>query len=182
MIALTTGRQTSQRLNILLKDLAHTIPKSKILRRGKSSLDEVFRRALENGLNRALILQRWHGAPGRIDLYEVLPSGTGKLVLSATVRSARLRRECGTRGGSYASSISIASHERSPADRFSRVLSKFTELPILDSSLAGRDSFHVSLNAKGEVQIGLLSSSETRETGLQLRLSKISWTSNEEET
>ena len=100
MIGLTTGREPNQRLNSLLKELADTIPNSKISRRGKSSRQELGRRLLDDGISHAITIYRWHGGPGRIDLFNVKPNGMERVPPSILLRSVRLRKEYGV-GGRY---------------------------------------------------------------------------------
>ena len=60
MIGLTAGRET-QRLNTLLKELSAAIPNSRISRRGKSSVQDLGRKLLDEGFDHAVALYRWHG-------------------------------------------------------------------------------------------------------------------------
>jgi rRNA maturation protein Rpf1 len=93
VIGFTTGRQTGQRLNSLLKELVQAIPKARVIRRGKSSLDDLSRRLSEEGLDYAIILRRQHGGPGRIGFFRVEGKGLRPLAPSVVLRGVKPGRE-----------------------------------------------------------------------------------------
>jgi rRNA maturation protein Rpf1 len=177
VIGLTTGRQTSQRLNSLLKDLAHSIPRAKIIRRGKSSLEELSTRLIEEGVNHAIMLYRWHGGPGRVDFYEVQPTSTTLLTPSILLKAAKLKREYDQPSRSVAEAVTCEGKVTVQTRRFSSVLSQVLELPesSLPPSPQLRSTLHVSETADGLIQLALTSPPIVREVGPRLLVSRLFW-------
>jgi len=91
VIAFTTGRQTNQRLNTLLKELVHSLPNARAVRRGKSNLEGLGWRLFEEGFEYATILKRWHGGPGRVDFFKVEAQGLTVLAPSLLLKTVNSR-------------------------------------------------------------------------------------------
>ena len=174
MIGLTTGRETSQRLNILLKDLATAIPNSRISRRGKSSVEDLSRRFLEEGFDHAVALYRWHGGPGRIAFFNVKASGLEKVPPTLLLRSVRLRREYGARGQHTLDAIS---HEGASAEatRLRKVLSSVLELPEIEILKSAGCSLHVRELTGGTIELVVTSPPCNQEIGPKLVISGLLW-------
>jgi rRNA maturation protein Rpf1 len=170
VIAITTGRQTSQRLNTLLKELAYTIPNSKIVRRGKSSIDELTARLVEGGFSRLIMLCRWHGGPGRIDFYNVNPNGLTRLSPSIVLKGVRLRREYPRGGRHLAQAIACESEVSAQTQRFAASLSRILELPVGNLKELSHDKavIQIASAADGSLQIAVTSSPSGNEVGPRL--------------
>lgn len=177
MIGLTTGRETNQRLNSLLKELAHSIPRAKVVRRGKSGQYELGRRFFAEGLDYALILQRWHGGPGRMEFFEVKGDALTQIVPVVMLGGVKLRREYGNRGNSTAQAIAQSSNVSENTKRFTQHLSRFLDLPETSRPTRPeiRTTFHVSEGADGSIVLVLTSPPGEREVGPRLVISKLVW-------
>jgi rRNA maturation protein Rpf1 len=174
VIALSTGRQTSQRLNSLLKELDHTIPNARVVRRGKSSLNDLSQCLLHEGHDYAIILHRWHDGPGRIDFSEVGTAGLTPHAPSVLLRSVKLHRECPHRGTHVAQAVTYDPHISEATGRFVQHLSAVMSLN--ESTLPVRSeitsTFHVS---DGSVLLALTSPPAKRDVGPRLLVSRLIW-------
>jgi rRNA maturation protein Rpf1 len=181
VIAITTGRQTSQRLNTLLKELAYTIPNSKIVRRGKSSIDQLTVRLVEDGFSRLIMLCRWHGGPGRIDFYNVNPNGLTRLPPSIVLKQVRLRREYPRGGRHLAQAIACESEVSAQTQRFAASLSRILGLPVGNLKELSHDKavIQIASAADGSLQIAVTSSPSGNEVGPRLIVSQPTWNANE---
>ena len=173
MIGLTTGRETNQRLNSLIKELGTSIPNSRITRRGKSSKAELARRLLEDGFTHALIAYRWHGGPGRLDFFNVKPYGMEQLPPSALLKSVTLRRELGEQSTHKIAAITLEQGSKTTR-RLGQVLSTVLELPLLESSHDLPCSMHLRDNGK-TTEVVIRSLVNMRDLGPKLAISKLVW-------
>ena len=70
MILLTTSRRPTGRMRAFCRDLANSIPDVVRVNRGKMSQDGVAEKAIELEANRVILVDRWHGGPGKINLFQ----------------------------------------------------------------------------------------------------------------
>jgi hypothetical protein len=183
VIAFTTGRETNQRLNSLVKELAHAFPSAEVIRRGKSSREELATRLRDGGFSHAVTIYRWHGGPGRVDFYTINPSGLSPFPPNLLLKSVRLGRENANRVKCTATSITRENKAGAQARRFCIALSEAFELPYLESQnpTQTKASFHVSGTSDGTIQLALTSPPGQREVGLKLRISKLVWNLHEDD-
>ena len=177
MIGLTTGRQTNQALNSLLKDLSHAIRKAKVVRRGKSSLEDLGRRFFDEALDYGIILQRRHGGPGRIDFLRVGAKGLTPVAPSVLLSAVRLRREYQHQGKHVAQAITCDSRVTQTTQRFAKQLSIILDLPQLTipTDLGVRCSFHLSEFRDGSILLTITSPPGQEDVGPRLLVSRLIW-------
>ena len=175
MIGLTTGRETSQRLNSLLKELASTIPNSRISRRGKSNLEELGRRLLDEEISHAIAIYRYHGGPGRIDLFNVKPAGMTPVPPSILLSSVILRKEYGISGRGHLCSAITYANTSTAARRLGHALSGILELPELQPNETIACSLHIRNTSKGSTELVFTSPATKREIGPKLVISQLLW-------
>ena len=173
MIGLTTGRETNQRLNSLIKELGSSIPNSRVARRGKSSKEELARRLLQEGFSHAIIAYRWHGGPGRVDFFNVHASGMEQVPPSALLKSVTLRREFGEQTIHKVTAITCEQTSITTR-RLGQALSNILELPLLESQHDLRCSLHLRDNGK-MTEVVVRSPINTRDIGPKLAISKLIW-------
>jgi rRNA maturation protein Rpf1 len=180
VIGLTTGRQSNQRLNSLLKDLAHAIPKARIVRRGKSSLDDLGRRLFEEGIECVLVLQRWHGGPGRIDFLKVEANSLTQHPPSMMLKAVKLRREYSQRANRAAQAITCDTKVSPATRRFAHQLSQVLELTesAMPASPEIKSSFHVSEMQGGSLLLTVTSPPAEKDVGPRLVISRLIWDLN----
>jgi len=173
VIGLTTGRETNQRLNSLIKELNSSIPNSRITRRGKSSKEELARRLFEDGFTHALIAYRWHGGPGRLDFFNVGSSGMKQIPPSALLKSVTLRRELGEHKNPKVTGITceqVSTTTRNLCHTLSTVL----ELPITEIREDSHSSIYVRDSGK-VIEVVVRSLTDMRELGPRLVIAKLIW-------
>jgi len=177
VIGFTTGRQTSQRLNSLLKELAHIVPSAKIIRRGKSNRQELASRLHDEGLSHAVVIYRWHGGPGRVDLLNVRSDGVFTIRTSAILKGVRLKREYHIRGNHVARAITCDESVSEETRRFCLVLADVLELPEMSLSTYHEidTSLHVNELPDQTLQLAVTSPTGTREVGPKLLISRLLW-------
>jgi rRNA maturation protein Rpf1 len=180
VIGLTTGRQSNQRLNSLLKELAHAIPRARIVRRGKSSLDDLGRRLFDEGIEWVLVLQRWHGGPGRIDFLKVGANSPAQLPPSMLLKAVKLRREYSQHVNRAAQAITCDPQVSMATRRFAHHLSQVLDLPesALPVSPEIKSSFHISEIGGGSLLLTVTSPPAEKDVGPRLVVSRLIWDLN----
>jgi rRNA maturation protein Rpf1 len=175
VIGLTTSRQTTQRMNSLLNELSHALPHAKIIRRGKANLNDLSIRLLNENITHAIVLNRWHGSPGRITLYAVNPKGIANLTPSMLLSEVKLKREYGTATRCVVQGISCGPLKDSTR-RFSQILASTMELPLAQDTSSMDATFHL-LEANGSIRLVVTSPPTVREVGPSLTISRLLWKS-----
>ena len=180
MIGLSTGRETSQRLNSLLKELAHTIPRARIVRRGKSGLDDLARRMFNDGVDYGLILQRWHGGPGRMDFFKVQTDALDSFMLSLILNGVKLRREYPNPRRAVAQAVSCDEGISETAHRLVLTLCNILGLPEMRSPADPgiKTTLHIGQLSGGMIRIAVTSPPRLVELGPSLLVSRLIWDSN----
>jgi rRNA maturation protein Rpf1 len=182
VIGLTTGREANQRLNSLLKELEHAVPSAKIVRRGKSSRQELANRLRQERFSHAVAIYRWQGGPGRLDFFTVKCDGISMLRPSALLKAVRLGREYPNRAHSTAAAITHDENMAEETRRFCHTLSDALELPEVDTPELSRikASFHVSELPDLTTQLALTSPAREHEVGPKMLISRLLWDQDDE--
>ena len=173
MIGLTTGRQTTQRMNGLLKDLSHTLPHAKIVRRGKSSLNDLSVKLLNENITHAIIINRWHGTPGRLTLYSVQPKGVTKLMPSIFLSEIKLNREYKNHTRPTVEGITCGKVKQT-THQFSEILSDVFEIPLTQNPTDVDTTFHL-VQINDSIRFVVTSPPMEREVGPCLTISRLLW-------
>lgn len=173
MIGLTTSRQTTQRMNSLLNELSRALPHATIIRRGKASLNDLSIRLLKENITHAIVLNRWHGSPGRITLCAVNPKGIANLAPSMLLSEVKLKREYGIVTRSVVQGISCGPLKDSTR-RFSQILASTMEIPVAQDTSNMNATFHL-LEANGLMRLVVTSPPTVREVGPSLTISRLLW-------
>ncbi len=173
MIGLTTGRQTTQRMNSLLNDLSHALPHAKMIRRGKSSLNDLSVRLLNENLTHAIALNRWHGTPGRLTLYSVQTKGITKPMPSIFLSEIKLGREYKNYGRYTVKGITCGKVKES-THQFSEILSAVFEIPVTQDPTDVDATFHL-VQFGYSIRLVVTSPPMEREVGPCLTISRLLW-------
>lgn len=174
MIVITTGRNTTARMNGLVRDLSNVLPDTSRMRRGKSGREQLLQYLTAYGADRMIALHRWQGGPGRIELYRVSGRGMEKAPPAMTISDVRLRREYGIRGKFRVGGIT---HDGRDQDvrKFAESLADFLRIPILDDPASVRTSLHLR-RANSALQLAVTSPPVEREVGPSLKITHLAWT------
>lgn len=181
MILLTTSRRPTPRIRTFCRDLARSIPNVVRVNRGKLSLDGVAERAIEFGADRVVIINRWKGGPGKIELFEVGREGLALVPPIMYVAGIKLQREFDRARGKPVRSLIVTtpSEESDENMRIARSLSSFLNIPLSQMGEAVSKSqiaMHISSNDLHCIQITfMLLHPKTVEIGPRVTLSHVVW-------
>ncbi len=172
MIGLTTGRQTTQRMNSLLNELAQVIPNARVVRRGKSNLNEFSAKLRNMGISHVVALHRWHGSPGRVNLFRVQSNGMVTVPPSIILSGIKLRREYGTDGMFMIEGVSNGAVNETL--QLARTLSTVLDVPIMDSTSTAV-TLHLVQEEKSLIRVVVTAPPGQRELGPSLNVSRLLW-------
>lgn len=179
MILLTTSRRPTGRIRTFCRDLVNSIPDVVRVNRGKMSRDGVAEKAIELNADRVIIVDRWHGGPGKINLFTVTSSGLTSVPPLILLSGIHLRRELKKRTRSlYASVMTLGTTSSSQLNKVAECLSQFLGLPIqsIDEAVeVHRVSMHYSLDSKRRLQVTFMLLDRMFEIGPRLTLSGLIW-------
>jgi rRNA maturation protein Rpf1 len=135
MILLTTSRRPTSRLRTFCRDIARVIPGTMRTNRGKMSLKQLAERAVEEGISRLVVIERWKGGPGRIKLYRIEGGEIVQEPPQVYIQGVRLQREL-ERGEVTVKSLMIGKPENETSDviMLAEVFSDFLGIPIMNAN------------------------------------------------
>ena len=176
---LTTSRRPTGRIRTFCRDLANSIPDVVRVNRGKMSLDGVAEKAIELEADRVVVVDRWRGGPGKINLFQASSTGLKTVPPLMLIRKIRLRREFkeGTRRA-RSSAITLEPEDSAELTRIAGRLSKYFGLPVLSLDEACRNhraSMHFSFDSSRHIQSTFMLLSRMLEIGPRVTLSKLIW-------
>jgi len=141
------------------------------------SLEAVAERCFELKCDKALIVQRWMGGPGKIQLLELRNSDLTEIPPLVYLAEAKLRREYGTVGRFQAEAITIQSEANSELARLAKSLSNFFQMPLVTLPPRGsyRVALHIMQHSKWKAKVVLTSLPSIREIGPSLTIKRVRW-------
>ena len=176
---LTTSRRPTGRIRTFCRDLAYSIPDAVRVNRGKMSLDGVAEKAIEVDADKVVVVDRWHGGPGKVSLFQLSSNGLEPIPPLMLIKSIRLRRELneGMRGA-ISSAITLEPEDSPELTRMAEHLSKYFGLPVLPldkASKSHRASMHFSFDSSRRIQFTFMFLCRMVEIGPRVTLSKLVW-------
>jgi len=179
VILITTSRRPTRGIRTLCRDLARSMPETFRVNRGKMSLDGVAEKALELKADRVIIVNRWKGGPGKIELFQVSLGGLKPVPPLLYVASVRLQREFKVRTRPIQSLAVTAAPEAPPETaKVANSLANFLKAPVSSLREAGpqhQASMHLSSDASGRTEITFLLFPKAVEAGPRITLSHTLW-------
>ncbi len=179
MILITTSRNPTRRIRTLCNDLARSIPNAVRVNRGKMNLDGVAEKALELNADRVIIINRWKGGPGKIELFQVVQEGLTLFPPLLYVRGVRLQREFKAKVRPFrATAITMPPKSPNEIVRIAESLANFLNVPILQVGVLPTEfqaSMHISSDISRFTQITFLLLPKIMEVGPRLTLSHVIW-------
>lgn len=142
MILITTSRRPTRPIRTFCKDLSHTFPKTLRINRGKLSLSDLAEKAMELGAEKLLIIDRWKGGPGKIELFKLEGGRLNPLPPLIYIRGVKLRREFTTmpRGRRIRSiAIDVSETISEEARKLRETFSNFFGIPYVSSRESLKD-------------------------------------------
>jgi rRNA maturation protein Rpf1 len=143
------------------------------------SLFGVAEKAIELEADRVIVVNRWRGGSGKINLFKASSTGLKPAPPIMLIKNIHLRREFGE-GKRCARSSAITLQPEDSADLkiIAELLSKYFCLPILSLDGACKNhhvSMHLSFDSSGKIRISFLDLSRIVEIGPRITLSKLIW-------
>ena len=175
---LTTSRRPTERIRTFCRDLANSIPDFVRTNRGKMSLDGVAEKAIELEADKVVLVDRWHGGPGRINLYK-LSNGLKPVPPLMLIKTIRLRREFeNVKKRGQSSAITYEPEGSAALAKIAGALSQFFGLPVVsldDASEKHVASMHLSFDRSRCLQLTFVRLQRMVEIGPRVTLSKLIW-------
>lgn len=180
MILLTTCRRPTNPIRAFCNDMAGSIPGVFYVNRGKLSLDGVAEKALEYNAQKVVIVDRWHGGPGKIEFFQAGPCGLSLVAPVIYVAGVRFRREFGEGKSKSTRSLAITVSTEKSGKAWSLVeaLSNFFNVPVLSLNEAVFKydvAMNVWLDAKSRVQLAFVRLPQNVEIGPRITVSHMVW-------
>jgi len=180
MVLLTTSRRPTSRIRTFCRDLERIIPNAVRVNRGKMGLQELAEQAVERGLDRIIVVDRWKGGPGRIRLYRI---GQRSLVLAPPqiyIKGIRLQREFEGREKTV-NSLAMSRKPGEPSSEirmFMCAIADFLNVPIVNIDEAGSNYEAAIQVYQDDAQVTHLSFfllPEMVEIGPHVTISHLTW-------
>ncbi len=179
MILLTTSRRPTGRIRTFCRDLVNSIPNVVRINRGKMSLDGVAEKAIEVETDKVVVVDRWHGGPGRINLYQLGSSGLESVPPLMLIKGIRLRREFeNVKKRGQSSAMTYAPEDSVVLQKIADHLSQFFILPVMsldDASNKHIATMHLSFDRSRFLQITFRRLERMVEIGPRVTISKLIW-------
>jgi len=179
VILLTTSRRPTGAIRSFCRDFVNSIPDVVRVNRGKMSLDGVAERAIEVDADRVVVVDRWRGGLGKINLFRISSTGLKSVPPRMLITGIRLRREFEEVTRRARSSAITMEPEDSPElERIAERLSQYFDLPVLSLDEADkrqRASMHFSFDSSRRLQITFMRLQRMVEIGPRVTLSKLVW-------
>jgi rRNA maturation protein Rpf1 len=182
-ILITTSREPTRRIRTLGHDLNRVIPGSQQINRGKLNHEGVIEEALALGSDRAMFLERWKGAPGKIELHLLRPNDRVYfpiIYLSSVTLQAEIQGSASIRAGLIAS---ITTRDRLQLNPIAEALASFLQIPLRisdDSTLSPLPAFpplppRLFVESKGSRIAVTFKNKRNAEIGPRLEIKKLAW-------
>lgn len=143
------------------------------------SLDGIAEKALELNADNVIIVNRWKGGPGKIELFQVGSGGLKPVPPLLYVAGVRLQREFRKRLRPIKSiAITTTPEVSSETMKIAESLANFLKVPLSpvgEASSRYQASMHLSSSVLGRIQIAFLLFPEAVEVGPRITLSHALW-------
>jgi rRNA maturation protein Rpf1 len=143
------------------------------------SLDGVAEKAIELEADCVVVVDRWHGGPGRINLFQVSSTGLKSVPPLMLIGEIRLRRELNEgRRGVRSSAITLEPADSAELASIAEHMSKYFGLPVLsldEASKNHRASMHFSFVSSRRIQVTFMLLGRMVEIGPRVTFSKLVW-------
>lgn len=143
------------------------------------SLKELWESAVQEGVNRVLIIDRWKGGLGRIKLYRIDDEEIVHVPPEIFIRAIRLQREL-TTGWRSLNSLLISGplDESSEIEKLARSLSDFFDIPVMDMDET-RSKYEAAMDIRRDeaelIRLSILLLPRMTEIGPRIAISHLVW-------
>ena len=181
MIIITTSRRPTRRIRTFCNDLARCIPNSMRINRGKLSREGLAEKAYELEADRVIIVDRWKGGPGKIELFNVRETLIGVPPL-IYIRGIKLQREMGFPKSRRFSSMAITANYTSQDEEIPKLmdaLSNFLQVSTAKPNEEVEKKYQVLMSigrdAMERIRVTFFKLPENREIGPRITVSHLIW-------
>ena len=176
---ITTSRNPTQGIRTFSNDLNRAIPHTLRMNRGKSSLITLAEKTLEYNAERTIIVDRWKGGVGKLQLFEVGEDGLTQHYPIIYVKATKLRRDFQNARRRTATALTLQTAPDLPlrARRLADALSDFLNIQkAASANVFPRDArrMRISIDDANRIQITFLQPPET-EIGPRIIISHLVW-------
>jgi rRNA maturation protein Rpf1 len=153
------------------------------INRGKLGLREVAEKALELGVEKVVIIDRWNKGFGKIEFFEVGHNGLTNAMPIVYLQSVKFRRDFGEQNVTVRKTKSVAviigSKENFETKKFEEFLASFFNVPALSLPEVLNSNYDVAVQISTEhlerMKITFRLIPELVEVGPQLKISHLAW-------
>jgi rRNA maturation protein Rpf1 len=186
LILLTTSRRPVKNTRTFCKDLSNTFPNVVRTNRGKMSLGGVAEKALELDAEKAIIIGKWRGDSGKIQLFRTSAKGLNVILPLIYVKGVKLRRnfEENAPRKKRIRSVAIAASKTPSLEvkRFENVLSEFFDIPVFSPKEIHDRKFEAAMQISADPPNRMIITfkliPDLVEIGPQIRVSHLVWELN----
>jgi len=165
-------------IRTLCRDLANAIPSLKRVNRGKMSSYDIGERAIDMGIDKVLIIDRWKGRPGRMRFFEV-KEGLSQIPPQLYIRGVKFRRDFKAKRASSRRVFIEYSEGSIEIQKLGEMFSRFFELPNVKSNrMNGSSNFTImrlSLDHENILRVSFYLMPKNIEVGPRIRISHAVW-------
>lgn len=179
-ILLTTSRRPTNRIRSFCRELAGSLPDIVRINRGKLNLDGIVEKALEIDANRVVVIDRWKGGPGKIQLFLVKETSLKSIPPIIYIQGIKLRREFEMKKMKTKPTrsfvITTPSESSFHIEKIAGFLTHFFNIPVLSVKQAVSrysTSMHVSMDTLGQIVITFVFLPEFMEVGPRISAAKV---------
>lgn len=128
------------------------------------------------GCDRVLLITRWRGSPGKLEMMEIDGGGFEAIPPLIYLKGIKLRREFGVEGRFIASAITMGPVKREGVE-LARSLSSFLRMPMIEDRGAPRvaASLHISEDRTGSLRVAVTSPPKAKEVGPAFTIRHLIW-------
>jgi rRNA maturation protein Rpf1 len=182
-ILLTTSRRPVKNTRTFCKDLSNIFPNVVRVNRGKLSLGGVAEKALELDAEKTIIIGKWMGDSGKIQLFKTSEKGLDVIPPLIYVKGVKLSRDFKEKvpRGRKLKSVAIAASERTSLEvkRLENVLSEFFNIPVFSlKEIYNREfdaAMQIAADPSNHIIITFRLVPELVEIGPHIRVSHLVW-------
>jgi len=182
-ILLTTSRRPVKNTRTFCRDLSNTFPNVVRINRGKLNLGGVAEKALELDAEKAIIIGKWRGDSGKIELFRISAKGLDVVPPLIYVKGVKLCRDFEEKAprGRRLKSVAIAASKTPSLEvkRLENVLSEFFNIPVFSlKEICNREfdaAIQISADPPNRMIITFKLVPEFVEVGPQIRVSHLVW-------
>lgn len=176
-ILLTTSRRPTNRIRSFCHDFAGCLPDVVRFNRGKLNLDGVVEKALEINADRVVIVDRWKGGSGKIQLFLIEEIGLAPVPPIIYIKDIKLRRKFEIKRKHARSFVITTMTEGSArSKKVGELLAHFFSISMLSVEQAVSRysaSMHISTNTSSRIIITFVLLPEFVEVGPRISVAKV---------